>query len=154
MVWNRLDRFKRHPKGRHQFDYLVVAAPADAEGLVYCLTADGSAAQCWTERGTADVSALGALVMDGDHCGGVPEAMALAIRIMADGPRLSVVILLRGLSEQIFPCDPRVDPILLRKPLSRLSARVTRDYLLAAAATAEDSVEKSSGAPPIPVRPA
>lgn len=99
------------------------------------------------------MSALGALVMDGDHCGGVPEALALATRIMGDGPRLPVVILLRGLSEQIFPCNPRLDPILLRKPLSRLTARVTRDYLLANAIGAEPAA-KANGAQPFPVRPA
>lgn len=152
MVWNMLDSIKRPPLGRNDLDYLVVAAPAEAEGLIGCLTSDGAAAQCWTAQVVADVSALGALVMDGDHCGGVPEALALAMRIMADGPRLPVVILLRGLTEQIFPCDPRVDPILLRKPLSRLTARVTRDFLQAKANGA-DPAAKANGAQPFPMRP-
>ena len=148
-----LDKLEGHPQGRNPFGYLIVAPPAEAEGLLGCLTADGTTAQCWAEQQGADVSALGALVMDGDHCGGVPEALALALRIMAEGPRLPVVILLRGLSEQIFPCNPRLDPILLRKPLSRLTARVTRDYLQANAESSSISAAKADGAPPLPVRP-
>ncbi len=148
-----LDGLKGHPQGRHHLDYLIVAAPAEAEMLRGRLTEDGAVAQCWPAQGNADGSRLGALVLDGDHCGGVPEAMALAIRIMADGPRLPVVILLHGLSEQIFPCNPRVDPVLLRKPLSRLTARVTRDYLQANAAMGKTDAGKSNGAQPFPVRP-
>lgn len=148
-----LDRLEGHPQGRNSFGYLVVAAPAEAKGLLGCLTEDGTAAQCWTEQQGVDGSGLGALVMDGDHCGGVSEARALALKIMAEGPRLPVVILLRGLSEQIFPCNPRLDPILLRKPLSRLTARVTRDYLQANAESSSISAGKANGAPPFPVRP-
>lgn len=148
-----LDRLKGHPQGRNAFGYLLVAAPAEAEGLLGCLTADGTAAQCWTEQKGADAAGLGALVMDGDHCGGAPEALALALRIMGEGPRLPVVILLRGLSEQIFPSNPRVDPVLLRKPLSRLTARVTRDYLQANAESGLVSAGKANGAQPFPLRP-
>lgn len=117
------------------------------------LTEDGAAARCWTAQDGMDVARLGALVLDGDHCGGVPEAMALAMRIMADGPRLPVVILLRGLTEQIFPCNPRLDPILLRKPLSRLTVRVTRDYLQANAVAGLADEPMNNGALPFPVRP-
>ena len=148
-----LDGLTGLPQGRHDVDYLVVAAPAEAETLLDRLTEDGAAAQCWTAQDAADGVRLRALVLDGDHCGGVAEALALAQRIMADGPRLPVVILLKGLTEQIFPCNPRLDPVLLRKPLSRLTARVTRDYLLANAVMAKPDAAKSNGAQPFPVRP-
>ncbi|OYU16661.1 MAG: hypothetical protein CFE34_19825 [Rhodobacteraceae bacterium PARR1] len=152
MVWNMLDGLEGHPQGRHSFDYLVVTAEADAETLLGRLTEDGSAARCWTAQAGVlqgpEVAHLGALVLDGDHCGGVPEAMALARRIMADGPHLPMVILLAGLTEQVFPCNPRVDPVLLRKPLSRLTMRVTRDYLVSNGAG-----DICNGAQPFPVRP-
>lgn len=153
MVWKMLDVLEGHLQGRHAFDYLIIAAPAEAEMLMGRLTEDGSVAHCWTAQEASDLSQLGALVLDGDHCGGVTEALALAVRIMADGPRLPVVILLAGLSEQIFPCNPRTDPILLRKPLSRLSVRVTRDYLRANGGSGLTEATISNGAQPFPVRP-
>lgn len=40
----------------------------------------------------------------------------------------AVVLLSEGCTRQVFPCDPRRDPIRLRLPLSVVALRVALDY--------------------------
>ena len=146
-----LDGLRGNPEGRPDCDYLIVASEGEAETLMGRFAEGGSAARRWSADAVSevpDLAGLGALVLDGDLCGGVTEALALAGRILGAGPRLPIVILLAGLSEQIFPTTPKVDPVLLRKPLSRLTARITRDYL----ESLREGI-KANGAQPSPVRP-
>ena len=143
-----LDGLRGNPEGLPRCDFLIVAGEAEAKTLAGRFAQDGAAARIWSAEGRADLAGLGALVLDADQCGGVGGALSLAARIMGTGPRLPIVLLMSGLIEQVFPTNPRVDPVLLRKPLSRLTARVTRDYLNTIRTGA-----KENGAQPLPVRP-
>ena len=143
-----LERLSGNPEGLPPCDYLIVAGDADAETLVGRFAEGGAAARIWSADGRADLAGLGALVLDADQCGGISGALSVAARIMGTGPRLPMVVLMSGLTEQVFPTNPKVDPVLLRKPLSRLTVRVTRDYL-----NTLRSGAKENGAQPFPVRP-
>lgn len=125
------------PADGKEFEFVIVAESADAANLQARLTA-GTGNPTVAGGGPAPLVVV--VVVDGDAD---VEAVAQARHSVPGRPADVVVVLQTDLTEQLFPDDPATAPVFLRKPMSKLTARILQDYLRA----------KANGAQPIPVRP-
>lgn len=123
------------PADGREFEFVIVAESADAANLQARLTA-GTGNPTVAGGGPAPL----VVVVDGDAD---VEAVAQARHSVPGRPADVVVVLRTDLAEQLFPDDPATAPVFLRKPMSKLTARILQDYLRA----------KANGAQPTPVRP-